>query len=83
MREELTGLYVSDMASDPIIKAQALKNIKRELYQVFDVKIILPKGEKGKEIDKFLTDAIKKLRDSGKFNTIMGVVDQKFDAWQP
>jgi polar amino acid transport system substrate-binding protein len=79
----IDGFIFADQASDPIIKAAGLKNIHRQLYQTFDVKIILPKGEKGKEVDQMFTEAIKKLRESGEYQKIMGVVDQKYDDWQP
>jgi polar amino acid transport system substrate-binding protein len=79
----IDGFIFADAASDPIIKAQGLKNLKRELYQVFDVKIVLPKGEGGKEVDTFLFGVIKKLRASGKLQSIMGAVDKPFESWQP
>ena len=78
----IDGFIFADNASDPVIKNLDLKNIHRQLYQVFDVKIILPKGEHGKETDKFLSDAIKKLRDNGKYDAIMGGIDRKFEDWQ-
>ena len=56
----IDGFIFADTSADPIIKKEGLKNIHRELYDVFDVKIIIPKGEKGKATDAFLTETIEK-----------------------
>jgi len=80
---QIDGLIFADAAIDNIIKSQGIKNIKRELYHRFDVKIILPKGGQGGETDKMLSEVIGKLKKSGKFNTIMGGIDAPYDNWQP
>jgi polar amino acid transport system substrate-binding protein len=70
--------------SDMALKKLGLKNIKRSEYGKYDVKAVLPLGEKGKEVDKILSGLIKKLKASGKYQQIMGpILDQKFDPWQP
>lgn len=74
----IDGFIFADNASDPIIKANNLGNVKRQLYKRFDVKIILPKGGKSAATDKFLSEAIKKLRDSGQFAKIMDPIDRPF-----
>lgn len=79
----IDGFIFADFASDPIIKAEGLNNLKRELYKVFDVKIILPKGDKGAATDAFLTETIGKLRANGTFDRIMSVIDQPYNDWQP
>lgn len=71
----IDGFIFADFASDPIVKSNNLSNVKRQLYKRFDVKIILPKGGKNAETDKFLSGAIKKLRDSGQFAKIMDPID--------
>lgn len=74
----IDGFIFADAASDPIIKANNLGNVKRQLYKRFDVKIILPKGGKSAATDKFLSEAIKKLRDSGQFSKIMDPIDKPY-----
>lgn len=74
----IDGFIFADTASDPLVKSNNLANIKRQLYKRFDVKIILPKGGKSADTDKFLSGAIKKLRDSGEFDKIMGPIDQPY-----
>lgn len=69
--------------SDMALKKLDLKNVKRSEYRKFDVKALLPLGEKGKEVDKIYADLIKKLKASGKYQKIMApILDQKFENWQ-
>ncbi len=79
----MDAFIFADFASDPLVKKHNLKNINRELFQVFDVKIILPKGGHGGETDKFLSDAIARLRAKGLYDKIMGIIDLPYDNWQP
>jgi polar amino acid transport system substrate-binding protein len=66
--------------SDGALKNAGLKNIKRWQYKKFDVRIVLTKGLQGKEVDKILTDLIKKLKANGKYQKIMSpILDQKFE----
>lgn len=74
----IDGFIFADNASDPLVAKLGLKNIKRQLYKVFDVKIILPKGSQGGDVDKFFSEAIKKLQDKGEYVKIMGKIDQKY-----
>jgi polar amino acid transport system substrate-binding protein len=73
----IDGFIFADNACDPLVKKLGLNNVKRQLYKVFDVKIILPKGQKGGDVDKFFSDAIKKLKAKGEYVKIMGKIDQK------
>ena len=79
----IDGFIFADNASDPIVKKLGLKNIKRQLYKRFDVKIILPKGEQDKEVDHMLTAAVEKLKQTGQYKKIMGIIDAQYNDWQP
>ncbi len=79
----IDGVIFADNACDPIIKTEKFENIRRELYKRFDVKIILPKGNRGGDIDNILTDLIEKLKATGEFDKIMGVIDAPYNNWQP
>lgn len=74
----IDGFIFADDASDPIIAANQLTNINRQLYKRFDVKIVLPKGAEGSATDRFLTDTIKTLRENGEFAKIMGTIDHEY-----
>ncbi|ODU10033.1 MAG: hypothetical protein ABS84_06200 [Rubrivivax sp. SCN 71-131] len=71
----------ADTASDPIVKGAGLGNVKRDLFKRFDVKVVLPKGERGGAADKWLSENIGKLRASGDFDRIMGMIDAPFQSW--
>ena len=65
----IDGFIFADFAADPIIKKEGLKNVHRELYKVFDSCMVLPKGEKGKATDVFLTETIEKMRAATEVST--------------
>jgi polar amino acid transport system substrate-binding protein len=79
----IDGYIYADAAADPIVKRENLTHIKRQLYKRFDVKAVLPKGERGGATDKFLSETIAKLIKSGEMAKIMGRIDVPFDNWQP
>lgn len=74
----IDGFIFADDATDPLIKSNGLKNIKRQLYKRFEVKAILPKGGENGPADKFLSEAIGKLREDGKFEKIMSTIDHPY-----
>ncbi len=78
----IDGFVFADFASDPLVRKNNLTMIKRQLYRVYDVKIILPKGERNGKVDKLLSKAINGLTKSGKFQKILGPIDNPYDNWQ-
>lgn len=69
--------------SDMVLKRLGLKHIKRWQYKKFDVRVVLAKGEKGKEVDRILTGLIRKLQANGQYQQIMApILDEKFVNWQ-
>jgi polar amino acid transport system substrate-binding protein len=75
----IDGFIFAMPETDAALNKLGLKNINRWEYKTFEVKAVLPKGEKGKEIDEILTTSIEKLKQNGKYNQIMGpILDQKF-----
>lgn len=73
----------ADAACDPVVKSAGLSNLKRQLYKRWDVKVVLPKGARGGAGDKWLAENIAKLRSSGQYDKIMGVLDTPYQDWQP
>ncbi len=74
----IDGYIFADKATDPILESLSLKNIKRQIYKIFEVKIILPKNEHGKEVDTMLLDAITKLRKTGEIQHIEDALNHPF-----
>ena len=79
----IDALIFADSATDPLIKKNNLTHIQRDLYKVYDVKIILPKDGQGGDTDQFLSKYIGKLRVKGDFDKIMAPLDSPYDNWQP
>ena len=68
---------------DQTVKSLKLKAIHRELYGNFDDAIIIPKGPKGDEIDKILSDCLRKLNASGRLAELYKKVRSPYTDWQP
>jgi ABC-type amino acid transport substrate-binding protein len=82
---KIDGYIHSQTTTNPFAKKLDLKNSKRQLYEYYDLNYALPKGERGGALDKALSDAIKKLKDGGKYDQIMGkfIADAQYTDWQP
>jgi polar amino acid transport system substrate-binding protein len=78
----IDAFIFADFASDPLIKKFNFTNIRRDLFRVYDVKIILPKGGRGGSVDRFLSETIASMRTKGEFNKIMGIIEKPYDDWQ-
>lgn len=68
---------------DILVKQLKLKNIHREIYDYFEDAYAIPKGDKGKEIDKIISGCLKKLRSTGKLQNLYRKVHLPFQEWQP
>ena len=79
----IDGFLFANVAVDPLIKELGLKNIHRTLYKVFEVKIVLPKGERGGDLDKLLSAAVIRIKQNGTHDKIMGPVYKPYQDWQP
>lgn len=67
MKTETEFFQKTQFITDMNHEEYGLKNIRRQLYRVFEVKMVLPKRERGGEVDRILTSAIKKLRETGRY----------------
>jgi polar amino acid transport system substrate-binding protein len=79
----IDGFIHADVVVDPVLKNLGLKSIKRELFKVYHVHAILPKGEKGKDTDLMITEALKRVKKSGRFSELMDPVYKEYNNWQP
>ena len=79
----IDGFIFAMPETDQKLKELKLKNIKRIFYKKFDVKIVLQKNKRGKEVDRILSNIIQSLKRKGIYQKIMGpIYDQKFEDWQ-
>ncbi len=83
IRGRIDGYIFADVEADPVLKKLGLKNIKRELYKIYHVHAVLPKGEKGKGTDIMISEAMNKIRKSGEWAELMNPVYHEYIDWQP
>lgn len=79
----IDGYIFADTSTDPILRSLRLTNIQRSLYQRFDVKIIYPRSERGRQVAEIVSRALEKLKASGELAQIEKPVDHPYDNWQP
>ncbi|MBU0993126.1 MAG: transporter substrate-binding domain-containing protein [Proteobacteria bacterium] len=68
---------------DFTVKQLKLKNVHRELYDRFDDVFVIPKGDRGKEIDAILSACIEKLKSTGEMQKLHLKVHLPYQEWQP
>ncbi len=81
----IDGYILGQSSADPVLRALKLTNVTRQLYDNFDTAFALQKGGRGSPVDKFLTDGMKKIKESGEFDKIMGANAKAsvWSDWQP
>jgi polar amino acid transport system substrate-binding protein len=81
----IDGYIFAQSSTDVILKKSKLTNIKRQLWDNFDLTFSLIKGTKNGELDKSLTMGINKIKANGKYNELIGpmVKAATYDNWQP
>lgn len=79
----IDAFIYADFAADSIVKKLNLKNINRKLYKEFEVKFILPKNEKSKQVDEYLSHHVNLLQRDGTWDRLIKPVAPKYSDWQP
>ena len=79
----LDGFIYAQVEIDPIIRKDKLKNIRRQLYRLYEVKYVLKKGARGGAADMYIREGLTILRKTGEFQKIMGRQLTPYDDWQP
>ncbi len=68
----LDGFIFSMFETDFALKKTGLETIERNLYGLLNVKMILPNNERGRKIDRIISQVMIKLRANGKYEKLMG-----------
>lgn len=81
----IDGFIFSQSTGDALLKKGGFKNIKRNFYGIYEMVFGLQKGQKGGQLDKLLTEGLKRIKTSGKYDQILGkaVKDGIYQEWQP
>lgn len=82
-KKRVDGLIYADAVVDPIIRKSKLKNIRRTLYKVFDVKALIKKGTKKGRVDNVISRGIEVLEKSGELAELSSGWMHEYDDWQP
>ena len=70
--------YIATMSMcDQMIQAMQLKNVKRQKFDTFDTAIIFKKNDEGKQKQEIMNSLIKKIRENGAYDRIMGEINSK------
>jgi polar amino acid transport system substrate-binding protein len=79
----IDGFLFAQEESDFTLKNMKEKNIHREFFKAYDDVIIIPKGPQGEETNKILSDALNKLKASGKLEELHNKIHVSYQDWQP
>lgn len=74
---------ICEASADENLKQLKLKAIRRSFYGNMEDAIMIPKGPKGDQLDRTLSDCIKKLKASGRLQEIFKNVHPPYIEWQP
>ncbi|HEX3045757.1 MAG TPA: transporter substrate-binding domain-containing protein [Bacillota bacterium] len=73
----------SQEESDLAVKNLKLNAIHREHYGDFDEVILVQKGPKGDELDKILSECLRKLKATGRLQELYNKIHTRYNDWQP
>lgn len=79
----IDGFIFADVEVDPILRQLGLKTIRRQLFKVYDVHAVLPKGKKGGKIDKMIQSAMHTIELTQQWESLLGKHYPVYDNWQP
>lgn len=79
----LDGLVYAFRAADAELRRLNLKSLHRATWARYSVRIALPLGPAGEELDRVLTPLIRQLKSSGEYERVMEpLIGQKYSDWQ-
>lgn len=82
-RGRIDGYIFADVEADPVLKKLGYSHIKRQLYKVYQVHAVLPKGASGNSTDKMITKAMSIIKQNGQWAKLMNPVYHQYIDWQP
>ena len=83
LARRIHGFVMEQDAVDKYLRENKIKGIHRQLYAEWDSCIVIPKTEKGKRINEYLSSAIRQLKASGDLDKINKTIHKPYDNWQP
>ena len=81
--KRIDAVILPQEEADFIIRKLGIKEIHRSLYYEFDSMLVVAKDKRGEEIDRILTEALKKLKADGRLDRINENIHSPYRDWQP
>lgn len=81
--KRIDAIWNAQEETDLILKRLKLKSIRRSYWGAFDDVIVVRKGPRGEEVDKILSELLRKLKASGRLETIHRKAHLPYSDWQP
>ncbi len=82
-KNRIDALILPQEEADSIIRKLGIKDIHRSLYYEFDSMIVVSKDKRGEEVDRILTEALKKLKSDGRLDRLNENIHKPYMDWQP
>ncbi len=79
----IDGFIWAQEEADSVVKKLKIDTIHRAFYGKFDDVIVIPEGKQGDEIDHVLSQAIRTLKSTGRWQILHEKVHQPYLEWQP
>ena len=83
LKGRIDAFLFAQEESDFALKKMNVKDVHREFFKDYDDVIIIPKGPEWDEVDQILTDALNKLKASGKLEALHDKIHVPYQDWQP
>ncbi|MBP7176580.1 MAG: hypothetical protein KBA53_10280 [Thermoclostridium sp.] len=71
----IDGFICTMDTGDPIMKQMQLADLKRHEFDTFNVSMVFLKNDAGKQKSEIMTSLLKKLKDNGTYDKIMGAIN--------
>lgn len=83
LKGRIDGYIMEQDAVDNYIRENDINNIRRTLYREWDVCVVIPKGKRQYDINSIISNALRKLKKSGRLQKIIETIHQPYNDWQP
>lgn len=68
---------------DAVLRSQKMAFVHRELWKEMEGTVEIAKGPQGAEVDKIVSDLLRKLKASGRLQKLWVAVHKPYEDWQP
>jgi polar amino acid transport system substrate-binding protein len=77
------GFVMAQEETDRLLRELRLKDVHRAPYAAFGDAIVIAPGPRGDAVDAVLSEAIRSLKRSGRWQQLYQAVHRPYDDWQP